>query len=97
MYKPTPEQIADLKAKHGDLFLITVEDKAAIFKRPTRKALSYAAKAGEKDPLAFNEVIMRDTFIEGDKELMEDDGYFLGAANQIAEIVSVKTSSLEKF
>lgn len=97
MYKPTKERIAELKAEHGDLFLITVEDKAAFFKRPSRKALSYAAKAGEKDPLAFNEVIMKDTYIEGDKELMEDDGYFLGAANQIGELVQVKTSTLEKF
>ena len=97
MYKPTKEKIAELKAEHGDLFLITVEDKAAMFRAPKRKELSYASSVGAKDPMQFNETIMKSCFLEGDKELINNDVYFLGTSQQIVNLIEVKESSLEKF
>ena len=35
--KFTKEQIKEWKAKHGELFEITVEDKSCVLHRPTRK------------------------------------------------------------
>lgn len=96
MYKPTKERIAELKAEHGDLFLITVEDKAALFKTPSRKAMSYSMLLAEKDALKSNEHILRDAFIEGDRELLDNDAYFLGAQAQTATLLKIKESKLEK-
>ena len=97
MYELTPEKIAELKAKYGKFYFIKVEGKAAVFRAPNRKELSYASLAGAKDPMKFNESIMNSCFVEGDKELINDDDYFLGTSQQIANIIEVKESSMEKY
>jgi len=96
MYKPTDEEIAALKAKHGELHLIKFEDKAAILKTPSRKIISYASAAATKDPMAFNETILKSCFVAGDKEVLEDDKYFMGASAQVANLIEIKTATLEK-
>ena len=96
MYTPTKERIAELKAEHGDIYLITVEDKAAIFKTPPRKAMSYSMIIAQKDPLKSNEHLLKEAFVEGDKELIESDAYFLGAQAQTAKLLKAKESKLEK-
>lgn len=95
MYKPTKERIAELKAEHGDLFLITVEDKAAIFKSPSRKTLSYA-NGVNKDIIKFNETILNNCFVEGDRELIDDDRYFLAAGAKAVELIEIKESEIAK-
>jgi hypothetical protein len=96
MYKPSKEEIENLKAKYGKIFKITVGDKSCILKSPTRKDLSYASTVGAKDPLKFNEVILKNCFVEGDREIVDSDEYFLGASSKIQEIIEVKEASLEK-
>lgn len=96
MYKPTQEEITALKEKHGDIFKLTVEDKSCIMRSPSRKELSYASKAAEKDPLAFNDVILKSCFVAGDTEIRDNDAYFLGASQKLGELVQVKKAELEK-
>lgn len=96
MYKPTQEEIAKLKVQHGELHLIKFEDKAAIFKSPDRKTIAYASTAATKNPMAFNEVILQKCFVAGDKEVYEDDRYFMGASAQVANLIEIKTATLEK-
>jgi hypothetical protein len=96
MYTPTKERIEELKSKHGDLFLLKVEDKACLVKRPSRKAISYAASIGTKDPLKFNEILLNECFIEGDPEIKTDDSYFLGASNKLAVLIESRQAELEK-
>ena len=96
MYTPSEEEIKALKAKHGQLFQITVEDKSCIVKKPSRKALSYASSVASKDPMKFNEIILKDCWVAGDKEIQTDDEYFLGAAAKIAEVIEVKEAELVK-
>ena len=96
MYQPTPEEIAALKAKHGDIFKLVVGDKCAIMKTPDRKILSFATKSAEKDPLGFNEAILKNCFVAGDTEIRDDNAYFLGASQKLSELIEIKESSLEK-
>lgn len=96
MYKATEERIKELKAEHGEIYLLTVEDKAAIFKTPSRKAMSYSLSFASKDPLKSNETLLRDAFVEGDKELIDNDAYFLGAQSQVGQLLKAKESKLEK-
>ena len=42
MYTINESRIAELKEKHGSVYLIKVDDKQAVFKKPSRQDLSYA-------------------------------------------------------
>jgi hypothetical protein len=50
----TPEQVSEWKAKHGDVFCVTIEGNVCYLKKPSRKALGYATMAGKENPVKFN-------------------------------------------
>lgn len=88
------EQIADMKAKHGELFLVEVDGKSCVLHKPTRKDLSYASAV--KDPIKMQEVLLRQLWVEGDNEILEQDDLFLAVANQMDEIIKVKEATVKK-
>ena len=90
------EKIKDLKQKHGELFLLQVEDKSAVLKHPTRQVLSMASAHASKDPMRFNDILLKNCWVDGDEEIKSDDRYFLGAASKIAELIEVKEATLVK-
>lgn len=92
--KFTKEQIKEWKAKHGELFEITVEDKSCILHRPTRKDLSYASAV--KDPIKMSEVMLNALWVVGDEEIKEDDSLFLAAIQKMQEILEVKEAEIKK-
>lgn len=92
--KFTKEQIKEWKAKHGELFEITVEDKSCILHRPTRKDLSYASAV--KDPIKMSEVMLNTLWVAGDEEIKEDDSLFLAAIQKMQEILEVKEAEIKK-
>jgi len=96
MFKATKEQIAEWKAKHGDIFLIKVEDKACYLRKPSRKVLGYASVAGKDNPLKFNEVILNDCWLNGDEEIKTNDDLFLSISPKLTELIEVKEAELEK-
>ena len=92
--KFTKEQIKEWKAKHGELFEITVEDKNCILHRPTRKDLSYASAV--KDPIKMSEVMLNALWVAGDEEIKEDDSLFLAAIQKMQDILEVKEAEIKK-
>ena len=92
--KFTKEQIKEWKAKHGELFEITVEDKSCILHRPIRKDLSYASAV--KDPIKMSEVMLNALWVDGDEEIKEDDSLFLAAIQKMQEILEVKEAEIKK-
>ncbi len=92
----TKEQIQEWKAKYGDVFKVSVEDKTCYLHKPSRKALGYASIAGKDNPLKFNEVILRDCWLAGDEELKTDDTLFLSVSAKLGELIEVKSAELEK-
>ena len=94
--KVTQEQINKWKAEHGDVFRLTVEDKECYLKAPDRKTLSYASSVVTKDPLKFNEIILKNAWLGGDEEIQTNDALFLAASSKIAEIIQIKEAELEK-
>lgn len=92
--KFTKEQIKEWKAKHGELFEITVEDKSCILHRPTRKDLSYASAV--KDPIKMSEVMLNALWVGGDEEIKEDDSLFLAAIQKMQDILEVKEAEIKK-
>jgi hypothetical protein len=96
MYTATKEQIADWKAEHGDIFRITVEDKACYLKKPNRKVLGFASTAGKDNPLKFNEVVLNNGWLAGDEEIKTNDDLFLSIGKKLQDMIEVKEAELEK-
>lgn len=94
--KVNQKQIDAWKAEHGDIFKITVDDKVCYLKQPGRKVLSFASTAGAKDPMQFNEVILRECWLAGDEEIKTNDGLFLSVSAKLDQLIQVKEAELVK-
>lgn len=93
--KITEKQIQELKKKHGStLFLITVDDKSCILRKPKRQDLSYIGVV--KDPMQASETLLRQLWVDGDKEILEDDELFLAVCNKMDEVIKVKEAEIKK-
>lgn len=92
----TKEQIENWKVQHGEVFKIVVGDKVCYLKQPTRQILSFAAVAGQTDPLKYNEVILERCWLAGDEEIKTDTGLFLSVSTKISQLVEVKEAELVK-
>ncbi len=66
------KQVDAWKEKHGEVYKINVGDKVCYLKEPSRKALSFAAAAGQTDPLRYNEIILKDCWLAGDEEIQNN-------------------------
>lgn len=95
-YQIDQEKIEAWKKQHGDIFKITVENYSCILKKPSRKALSYGSSVAQTDPLKFNEVILKDCWLEGDQILLTDDTLFLSVCQKIGHLIEVKEAELVK-
>ena len=89
-------QINEWKAKHGEVFLITVEDKEAYLRKPDRTVLAYAMQQGQKSPLKMSEVLMNQCWLGGDEEMKTDDDLFIAASTKLDALVQIKDASLKK-
>ena len=92
----TPEQIEEWKKKHGAVFELTIEDKSCILRKPTIKEISAATAVGQKDPLAFNGVILTNCWLAGDEEIKTNSDYFLAAGGKLGKIIEIKESEIKK-
>ena len=84
------------KKDHGKVFQITVEDKTGYYKKPDRKTLGAAMKFGQGDPMKFNETLAQNCWLGGDEEMRSNDDYFLAAATQFGELVTVKQAEIKE-
>lgn len=92
--KYTKEQVAEWKRKHGDIFELSVEDKSCIVRRPNRKDLSYVSVV--KNPIQMSETLLKQLWVDGDKEILEDDSLFLAVIPKMEEIIKIKESAIKK-
>lgn len=76
--------------------MVEVDGRRCYLKRPTRKTLSAAAVVGTKDPLKYNEIVLKNCWLNGDEEIQGDDALFLGVSGQLAEIIEVAEASIKK-
>lgn len=98
MKKATPEQIAEWKAQHLNVYALKTQesDKICYLRKPTRQELSYATKASETDSLNFNASILKSCWLYGDEEIMTNDSLFLGICPMLEEICAFEKFELEK-
>lgn len=92
--KYTEEQIAEWKRKHGEIFELSVDGKSCIVRKPNRKDLSYVSVV--KDPIKMSETLLKQLWVEGDKEIQEQDDLFLAVIPKMEEVIKVKESQIKK-
>lgn len=95
-FEATPEQINEWKAKHKNVYLIEVDGRSAYVKAPSRNDLSYASAIGSKDPIKFNEAILKNCWLDGDDDIKTDDRLFMGVAAKLDEIIETAEASVKK-
>lgn len=99
---PTPNVIETLKREHKELFGITVLPSAKdandgaffVFKRPTRQI--FQAAASVKNDMDAADVVLKNCYVWGPKELLEDMNVFQSVSLQFQEINKPRVSQLKK-
>ncbi|BAV09395.1 hypothetical protein SAMN05421788_101831 [Filimonas lacunae] len=72
-------------------------DKLAVLKPIDRHILSFAStKISDEGLYLFLEACMRECWIDGDKEILDDDEYFIPAANSLNKLIEGKKAILLK-
>lgn len=92
----TVAEIDEWKKRHGDIYAIKVDGHVCYLRKPTRRDLSFASSAGKKDPLKFNETLLRDCWLGGSEAIRRDDDKFMGASGVLDKIVPYAEAELEK-
>ncbi len=95
---PTPEQIAEWKHKHSDVFAYETEDGryACYLKRPSRQVVDLASTKSQGSNFKMADVILDNCWLDGNHELRTVDRYYIGLQRQIGEIIDVAAGELKK-
>lgn len=100
MYTYTESQLKAWKKKYGEkhVFEIVVEDKKCLLHKPTRQDLSYATAGSNqgKDSAKFVELLAKQCWIDGNREIIDDDDYFLSLAPVMEAMVETKKAEIKK-
>lgn len=88
------KKIDEWKAKHGDLYQISVEGKSCLLRRPTRKDISYASVV--RDPMQLSETMLKQLWLDGDREILEQDDLFLAVVARMEEVMKIKEAEIKK-
>lgn len=94
--KLTDAEVEALKAKHGEVFELIIENSAGYLRRPNRKELSAATSLGGIDIMAFNESLLADCWLAGDEDIKTNDWLFLAACRELPALIEMKVSTLKK-
>jgi len=102
--KFTKEQLVKWSNENQGLWFLPCFDedgekieKMAIMRPVTRTVLSYASTKIEDEGLySFLEAAMRECFVAGDKEILDDDEYFIPSAMKFNKILEGKKAALLK-
>ena len=96
MFTATDEQIAQWKKEHGKIFRFKSPDydKSVYCRKPTRKEMSYISNI--KDPLKFNENLLKACWLDGDDEILSNEDIFLGLSGEIPVLLEFAKIEVEK-
>ena len=101
-------KIVELKAKFNikKVFVVIVEGNAddgekpyyiAYLRRPNLMQFSQYMNFVQKDLVQANQMLARNIFLDGDKELIDDEELFLyGTMNQLNHVIDTRNSDIVK-
>jgi len=76
--------------------MLEVLDKKCWLHKPDRNILDLASASSRKKDSKFNETILKNCWLAGDKEIITNDEYFFGASAQLGELIQFADASLKK-
>lgn len=93
----TEEQIEDFKKQYGEVYTIGDDEVKCFIHRPTRQIMDAASavSANTGKDSKFNETILKNCWLAGDKRMLEQDDYFYGAAKLLNKITIAKDLELK--
>lgn len=102
------EKAEKIKAKYKvrKVYVITVQGEAgdskaeyqAWIRRPDLKEFSmFTTMVAKNEVILGGKTVLNTCFLEGDREIVDDDDIFLGAVNQLEELMNVRSASIAKF
>lgn len=71
----------------------------AYVKKPTRKILQFAAKrveAEKADSIRFTQLVIRNVWVAGHKEFLEDDALLMSLGAKLEELIGIKALEIKK-
>lgn len=99
----TEDQMKKWSNEHKGLWFLPILDEdgeieaLAIMKPITRSILSYASmKIQDEGLYEFLEAAMRECYVEGDSKILDEDDYFIPAAQQFNKMLEGKKAALLK-
>lgn len=91
------KEVEELKKVYdGGVFFLNIEDKKCWLHRPDRQILDLAQASSAKKSSKFNETIIRNCWLAGDKEILTNDHYFFGASAQLDEMITFADATIKK-
>ena len=91
----TQEQIDSWKKKYRKVFCYEVDGKRLSFKQPDRNTLAAASVIARNDPMKYNEFVLNNSFLGGERAMLEDDSVFYGLSQKMDELVAAKVGELK--
>lgn len=85
-----------LKKEHGPLTVMACGDKMALFKNPSRKVIGVASSYLATNLVKYTEEIANNCFVEGDRELIDEDEYFLSILPELQSLGERKSVEVAK-
>jgi hypothetical protein len=107
---PTQEQIEAWKKMHGGVFELTVRGKKCYLRKYDRATLAFAlsnlsatistqnnsVEINAEKILKVGEIALRNCWLAGDREILEDDSLFVPAAMQAGTLFEMEECELKK-
>ena len=92
------EVIDQLKAKHKEVYEISVVGKSCLVLKPNRKDMCFAmaGSSSGKDIVRMQEILLENCWLEGDEEIKTDDALFFAAAAKLTGLMEAKEAELKK-
>ena len=93
---------SDLLSGAEDLDIMPEDDPGEVLlyvRKPTRRILKFVTDKVNKekaDAIRFTELMLRNVWLAGHKEILEDDGLLMGIGVKLEELMGIKSVELKK-
>ena len=100
--RPTPQQIADWKEKHGKLYKFSVNDKKGnplfvILRQPKMTDMEGASRVATKNsPLSSVAYIVRNCALYIDDEINKNDDYLMSICAKAENMINIQEATMEE-
>jgi hypothetical protein len=96
--RPSKSEIDSLKKKHGEIFLIAVDDKECLLRKPTMRDIeaAMAVRTKKGNPIEFSKTIVQNCWITGHEVMRTNDDLYLAVCQKVDELVEIKEASIAK-